>query len=192
MLKLKLLGAIAFTALLSTMSVAHAGLVDQYTTASAEFAQVSANGTSIGVTVEGAGTNQIVKVFVYNYTYGVGGNYWSGTIPNDTVVVNGIASISVNIPNTCDYPARSTFGSDACFAVNATFTKNDYLWKTNGVTRYGYGDLMWEIIGGIVTYSATSTGTVTSMGGTVNSDLGSTRAYMGKYTDVTVNVSTAN
>jgi len=194
MLKFKLIGPMAFTALLSTLSVAHAGLIDQSTTQSAEYTQVYANGTAVGVTVEGAGVNQVVKMYVSNYTYGVGSSYWSGVIPNADVVVNGINSITVTVANTCDTTntATVTYGSDYCFGVNATFTKVDYLWKTNGVTQYTYGDIIQTIVGGVQTYSATSTGTVTNSTGTVNADLSSTRAYLGKYTDVTVSVSTAN
>lgn len=194
MLKSKLLGAIALTASLATVSAAHAALIDQSTTASSEYAQVYQNGTSIGVTIEGAGVTRVVKMYVYNYTYGVGGNYWSGVVPNDAVVDNGIASISVNIANTCDTvnTTTATFGSDTCFAVNATFTKNDYLWKTNGVTQYQWGDIIYQIIGGISAFSATATGTVTSSNGTVNTDISSSRAYLGKYTDVSIQVSTAN
>jgi hypothetical protein len=192
MLKFKLIGPMAFTALLSTLSVAHAGLIDQSTTQSAEYTQVYANGTAVGVTVEGAGVNQVVTMYVSNYTYGVGSSYWKGVIPNADVVVTGINSISVTVPDTCDSAntTSTAYGSDYCFGVNATFTKNDYLWKTNGVSQYTYGDLIYTIIGGIETYSATSTGTVTHSAGTI--DISSTRAYLGKYTDVTVSVSTAN
>lgn len=183
--KRKYMGVFAIiTGTLLISSVARAGLIDEYTTASSEYSQVYANGTSMGITVEGAGVTQVVKLYVTNYVPGVGSNYWEGVIPNDTVVVNGIDSISVNIASTCDYTASATYGSAYCFAVNASFTKNDYLWKTNGETQYTYGDIIYQIIGGVSAFSASVTGTVNDI------DISTTRGYLGKFTDVTVVVST--
>ena len=190
----KLVAALTIIASALVMSSAQAGLIDEYTTGSSEYVQVYAHGTGVGATIEGAGVNRVVKLYVTNYTSGVGSSYWEGVVSNDEVVVNGIASITVNIPNTCDSTANTTvatYGSETCFAVNATFTKVDYLWKTNGVTQYTFGDLIYEYIGGISAYSATVTGTVTNSIGTVNADISTPRAYLGKYTNVTVKVSTA-
>jgi hypothetical protein len=173
------------TAGLAMCSAAQAGVIDQSTTASAEFAQVYHNGTSVNLTIEGAGANRVVNLSTYSYTYGVGGVYWSGEIPADAVVDNGIASITVNV-DTCMSTPRVTYGENACGLVNVTFTKNDYLWKTNGVTRYNWGDIIYEVIGGISTFSAAATGTVHGV------DVSATNAYMGKYNDVSVTVSTAN
>lgn len=174
------------TSALVLSSTAQAGLIDEFTTASSEYAQVYANGTGVGITVEGAGVNQVVKMYVSNYISGVGSNYWEGVIPNDTVVVNGIDSITVTIANTCDYVASATYGTDYCYAVNATFTKSDYLWKTNGVTQYTWDGILYQIIGGIEAFSASVTGTVN------DTDISTTRAYLGKYTDVDITVSTGS
>jgi hypothetical protein len=189
-MKIKSLCAIVLAALLSTLSTAHAGLIDEYTTASSEYAQVYNNGTALGVTIEGAGVNQVVKLYVTNYTSGVGSNYWDGVVPNGMIVVNGLNSITVNVANTCELTAIATYGSDYCFAVNATFTKDDYLWKTNGVTQYKYNDIIYQLIGYISAFSGTVTGTVSNASG--NTVIDSSKAYLGKYTDVTVEVSTAN
>lgn len=67
-----------------------------------------------------------------------------------------------------------------------TFTKGDYLWKTNGVSQYNWGDIIYQVIGGISTFAASTTGTVN------NVDVTSSHAYMGKYTNVSVEVTTAN
>lgn len=194
MFKRKLLVAAIATTPLAIVSTAQAGVIDQYTTASSEYAQVYQNGTAVGVSIEGAGVSQVVTLYVTNYTSGVGSSYWKGTIPNASVVSNGINSISVNVPDTCDSTnvTSATYGADYCYKVNATFNKVDFLWKTNGVTQYTFGNIIEQIIGGVVTYSATSSGNVSTISGTVDVGISSTRAYLGKYTDVSITVSTTN
>jgi hypothetical protein len=174
------------TGALIMSSTAQAGLIDEFTTASSEYAQVYTHSTGVGVTIEGAGVNRVVKLYVSNYTSGTGSSYWEGVVPNDAVVDNGINSISVNIANTCDYTASATYGSAYCYAVSATFTKSDYLWKTNGVIQYTWDGIIYQIIGGISAFSASVTGTVN------DTDISTPRAYLGKYTDVDVTVSTVN
>jgi hypothetical protein len=184
----KILSTITLAAAgLAINSAANAALIDQSTTADAEYAQVYQNGTAINLTIEGAGVTRVVTMAVSNYTYGVGYNYWKGVVPNDAVVDDGVATISVNIANTCtDATTTATYGSDYCYAVNATFTKNDYLWKTNGVTQYTWGDIIYQIVGGISAFSASTTGTVNDV------DISSSRAYIGRYTNVNIMVTTAN
>jgi hypothetical protein len=174
-----------FTGLFIIGSAAHAGLVDQYTTGDAEYANVYQNGTSVNVTIEGAGVNRKVSLSHSSYSYGTGSVYWSGEIPADAVTVNGVAQISVYV-DTCNLPARVSWGANPCGLVDVTFDKVDRLWKTNGVRQYQWGDLIYQIVGGITTFSAQSTGTVRG----VNVD--STRAYMGQYNNVSVQVNTAN
>lgn len=182
----KILGTIAMvTSSIAIISAANAATIDQSTTGSSEFAQVYQNSTSINLTIEGAGVNRVVTLAVSNYAPGVGSSYWKGIIPNDAVTVNGIAQVSVNVADTCAYEASSTYGSDYCYAVDATFSKNDYLWKTNGVTQYKWGDIIYQIVGGVSTFSAAATGYVNGV------DISSTRAYMGKYNNVNIIVSTA-
>jgi len=178
--------SILITVASAMSSTARAGLIDEFTTASSEYAQVYANSTGAGITIEGAGLNRVVKLYISNYTYGVGSSYWEGVVPNDTVVDNGIDAISVDIANTCDYAASATYGSAYCYSINATFTKSDYLWKTNGVTQYTWDGIIYQIIGGISAFSASVTGTVNGV------DISTPRAYLGKYTDVDVTVSTVN
>jgi hypothetical protein len=160
---------------------AQAELIDQYTTASSEFAQVYKNNTSINMYIEGAGINQTISLSHYNTSTG----YWRGVIPASSVTVNGIASISVTV-NTCDYIASSSWGTDPCGLVDVTFNKADYLWKTNGVSHYTWGDTIRQYVGGISTFSASATGTIKGV------SIDSTRAYMGKYNNVAVVVSTVN
>jgi len=182
----KILSAITLTAAsLAINSAAQAATVDEYTTASAEFAQAYNNGSAISLTIEGAGVNRTVTLAMSNYTYGIGSTYWVGTIPAESVVDDGIAQISVNV-DTCLLTPRATYGTDPCGLVDVTFTKNDYLWKTNGVTQYVWGDIIYQIIGGVSTFSAAATGTVRGV------DISTPRAYMGKFTDVSVTVTTAN
>ncbi len=170
-------------------SAAQGALLDQYTTASSEFAQVYQNGTSVNLTIEGASVNRTVRMSIYSYIYGVGYTYWAGALPSDAVVDNGIAAITVNT-DTCALTPTVSIGNNACGPVDMTFTKQDYLWKTNGATQYKYGDVIYEIIGGISTFSAAASGTVVANGLTTN--INANNAYMGKYTDVTIAVSTAN
>lgn len=180
----QLVSAVAFiTGALVLGSSAQAALIDQYTTASSEFANVYAGGTGVNLYIEGAGVNRVVTLSVGSYP-----NYWKGVIPNTDVIDNGIASVTVNVPDTCDSTLTPsyTYGSDNCFTVNMTFTKGAYLWKTNGVTQYSWGNFIYQVIGGISTFGASTTGTVNGV------DMTSSRAYMGKYTDVNVSVSTAN
>jgi hypothetical protein len=174
---------------LAINSAANAALIDQYTTASSDFAQVYQNGVSVNLTVEGAGVNRTVHMSVSRYVYGDGFTYWSGTIPADAVVDNGIASTTVNV-DTCGLTETVSIGDLACGPVNMTFTKQDYLWKTNGVTQYSYGDISYQLIGGISTFSAAASGTVETGG--VDTNIDATNATMGKYTDVSITVSTAN
>lgn len=159
---------------------AQAALIDQYTTTSSEYAQVYKNGTSVNVSIEGAGVNQVITLSHYNYVTG----YWRGTVPVTAVTVNGVASIAVNV-NTCDLPATSSFGAAPCGIVDVTFNKGDYLWKTNGVRQYTWGNTIRQYVGGISTFSASTIGTVNGV------VIDSTRAYIGKYNNVTIIVSTA-
>lgn len=160
---------------------AQAELIDQYSTTSSEFAQVYKNGTSVNLNIEGAGINQSISLSHYNTSTG----YWRGVIPASSVTANGIASISVTV-NTCDYTALSSWGAAPCGLVDITFNKVDYLWKTNGVRHYTWGDTIRQYVGGISTFSASATGTVKGV------SVDSTRAYMGKYNNVTIIVSTVN
>jgi hypothetical protein len=177
-----LVGAIG---LLAIGSAAHAELVDQSTTTSSQFAQVYQNGTSINLTIEGAGVNRKVSLSHSYYSYDTGSIYWSGEIPADAVTVNGASQVSVYV-DTCTLPARVSWGENPCGIVDVTFTQGDYLWKTNGVQQYQWGDLIYQIVGGIVTFSAQSAGTVRGV------DVGSANAAMGKYNNVSIQVSTAN
>ena len=173
------------TVALALNSAAQAGIIDQSTTSSAGFSQVYQNGTSVNLTIEGAGANRTVNLAISSYTYGVGSTYWSGEIPADAVVVNGIAQVSVNV-DTCTLEPKVSYGDYPCGMVDMTFTKADYLWKTNGVTQYTYGDITYQLIGGISTFSAAASGTVRGV------EINATNAYMGKYTDVSITVSTGN
>jgi hypothetical protein len=174
-----------FASLILTNSVVQAALLDQSTTASSEFEQVYQNGTGMNLTVEGAGVNRVVNLSMYSYTYGVGSTYWSGEIPPDAIIDKGVAGLTVNL-DTCGLAARVSYGENACGLVDVTFSKEAYLWKTNGVTRYSYGDILYQIIGGISTFSAAAQGTIRGVA------IDTTTAYEGKYTDVSITVSTAN
>jgi hypothetical protein len=186
MKKYNLLKALAFAGgLLVLSSAAQAELVDQFTTSAAQYANVYSNGTSVNLTIEGAGANRKVKLSHSFYSYETGSLYWSGTIPADAVTVNGIAQVSVYV-DTCSRTASVTWGDNPCGVVDVTFTKNDFLWKTNGVRQYQWGDLIYQIVGGINTFSAQSSGTVRGV------VVDASNAYMGKYTDVSIQVSTAN
>jgi hypothetical protein len=175
----------ACIAFMATAAVAHAELIDQQTTTASEYAQTYANGTGINVYIEGAGTNQVITLAYSNYTYGVGYRYWRGEVPASAVTINGIDAVSVSV-DTCSLTPSVTWGTDACGVVDVTFNKKDYLWKTNGVSQYKWGDIIYQLVGGIVTFSADATGSV--LGISVDSG----RAYMGKYNNVTIQVSTAN
>lgn len=165
-------------------TAAQAALLDQSTTASSEYQQVYQNGTGVSLTEEGAGVNRVVHLSMFSYTYGVGSTYWSGDIPADAVTEDGIATVTVNV-DTCTLAAKVSYGDNACGVVDVTFTKGDYLWKTNGVTRYTYDDIIYEIIGGVSTFSAAAQGTVRGVA------IDTTRAYEGLYNDVSITVSTA-
>lgn len=165
---------------LSFSFTAQAELIDQYTTTNSEYAQVYKNGTSVNLSIEGAGISQVITLSHYNYLTG----YWRGVVPATAVTVNGVASIAVNI-DTCALTATSRFGAAPCGLVDVTFNKGDYLWKTNGVRQYTWGNTIRQYVGGISTFSASTVGTVNGV------VVDSNRAYIGRYTNVTVIVSTA-
>ena len=181
---LKMLG-MALVASVVSFSV-QAELLDQFSVANSEFANANKNGTvrtSVSLLVEGAGVERKVSLShsQYSYTQGID-NYWRGDIAASDVTVNGIGQISVNV-NTCAYTANRTWGEDACGRIDVTFTKGNFLWRTNGSTTFDWAPLTNTIIGGVTTFSADVSGFVKGV-----DMVGALHPAMGKYTNVKVAV----
>lgn len=171
--------------LLLCTSIAQSAVVEQVVT-SGQFGQVSANnGGAAGwanatVSVEGEGINQTAHLFHVSNSPSTGYQFWTGNIPVNTVKRTGVASISVDI-DTC-----SVSNNPGCGYVNFTVTTDEPAsgWIDNGVRKYDWDGYIYREAGARQVRFSRSTGTVNGI--SVNND----RAFMGKYNEVTISIST--
>ena len=119
-------------------------------------------------------------MFHYSYSPSTGYNGWSGSIPVDAVTVTGVASISVNI-DTC-----SVSNTAGCGPVYFTVTTNEPAsgWIDNGSRQYDWGNVIYREAGNRQVRFSSSAGSVHGI--PVNSN----NAFMGKFNEVTISVTT--
>lgn len=143
------------------------------------YATSSEGWSSVTVSVDGSGVDRTAILMHVSYSYLTGAyNYWRGAIPAEYVVSTGMDGISVNI-NTCDVDFRAGCGQVAV-SVRADVPASG--WIDNGVTQSNYGDFIYRVVGSRTTRFASSEGTVNGV------PANSSRAFMVKGTDVTVDV----
>ena len=166
-------------------SVAHSEVIDQLVS-SGQYGQASANyGGDIGwasatVSVDGNGVNRTAHLFHVSYSPATNYNYWSGNIPANAVTVKGVNSISVNI-DTCTVQYIA-----GCGPVSLTVTTDQPAsgWIDNGVIQYDWDGVIYREAGARQVRFSSATGSVHGV------PLDTTRAYMGKYNEVSITVST--
>ena len=112
----QLSGALLMTAAISMPAQAE---LDYQYTFNGQWVQSYSRTASIYLEISGAGVNQTVYLYSQSGSYSTGDKIvWNGYIPSDTVKVEGIHSVSVNV-NTCEYEASYATG---CGVVNVTAT----------------------------------------------------------------------
>jgi hypothetical protein len=168
-------------------SVAHAAVVDQYVS-SGQYGSASANnGGAVGwanatISTDGSGVNQTAHLFHVSYSPNTGYNYWSGDIPVEYVTVTGVASISVSV-DTCTVNNVS-----GCGQVDLTVTTDEPAtgWIDNGVREYDWNGVIYREVGARQVRFSSATGSVHGI------PLNTSRAFMGKFNEVTITVTTGN
>jgi len=171
--------------LLALIPAVHAEVIDQVVS-SGQYGQASANNTGdIGwaaatVSIEKNGINRTAHLFHVSSSPSTGYNYWTGNIPVDAVIVNGVNSISVNI-DTCSVNYIA-----GCGPVYLTVTTSEPAtgWIDNGVRQYDWNGVIYREAGARQVRFSSATGSVHGV------PIDTTRAFMGKYNDVSITVST--
>ncbi len=182
-LSMLLSGAIGFSII---TPAAHSAVVDQIVS-SGQFGQVSVNnGGNTGwanatISVEGNGVNRTAHLFHVSYSPSTGYKYWTGNIPADSVTVTGVASIAVDI-DTC-----SVSNTAGCGPVSFMVTTDEPAtgWIDNGVIKYEWNNLIYREVGARQVRFSSSTGYVNGI------PVDGNRAFMGKYNEVTISVTTS-
>ena len=166
---------LAALVLAGTVATAHAEILDQMVS-NGDFASAFQGSTGFSLTIEGNGVNQVSTLLVNQYVSGVGFTSWKGVIPNDTIIAQGVSSISVNV-DTC-----TINNIPGCGLVDATVSKNpqDGGFIQNGVVKYTYGDIMQTIAGVRQVHRADAVGTVNGV------TLTTARSFIGKDNEVRI------
>lgn len=184
-MKLHKLNFMAFVAVaLFVSSNANADLLYQFTTGSSQFGMVStydnSNFVYVQVSTEQVGTTHLVYA---TYTPATGYSYWNGAIPASAVTTTGITEMNINI-DTCTVVANT-----ACGLIDLTITKDaaDSPLINTGVSQYAVDRVLYQTAGSTTSYTADAVGFVNGIA--VNT---TTRAWMGRYSNVTVTVAAGN
>lgn len=166
-------------------SVARADLMYQYTTGSAESAMISSYeaGNSVYLNVGHEGVSGKTHLVYATYTPDTGYHYWNGMIPTSAITTTGITEMSISI-DTCTIMANS-----ACGIVDVTVSKDVATTPliNTGVSQSMYGGVLYQTAGSYTTYTADAAGFVNGIA--VNT---TTRAWIGRYNNVSVTVSSGN
>lgn len=128
----KLLGLLFVSAAIN--APAQAALVDQYTVSGYVSYSWSPQ-AAINLFIDGSGVNQTVHLYAFSGTWGVDYKYWGGVIPNDAVLVKGIAGIEVHV-DTCE-----VLNIDGCGLIDVTIDSApgwDNFQTYTGVYQYQY------------------------------------------------------
>ena len=174
---LKYMG-IGLVASISSFS-AQAELIDQFPATQSEYANASVSGASVNLYIDDTGVNQTITLAVRT-GWGSAYTYWRGVISAADVTINGISEIAVNT-DTCAYTPVTSTGNDACGRVDVTFSKGDFLFRTDGNVTFDWAPLVNTITGGITVFDSQVSGFVKGV------DMsGAFRPAMGKYTNVKV------
>ena len=167
-------------------SVAQSAADVEQVVLSGQFGQVSANNygnlgwANATVSIEGNGVNRTAFLVHASDSPSTGYNLWRGSIPADAVTVTGVASISVNI-DTC-----SVSNIDGCGPVYFTVTTNEPAsgWIDNGTRQYNWGNVIYREAGSRQVRFSSSTGSIHGI------PVNNSRAFMGKYNEVTISITT--
>lgn len=119
---------------------------------------------------------------------------WQGVIPNNAMSINGVASASISV-DTCTLTAGFS-SANGCGVVELTVTKDPLAFGSTsaGAYAYNYGGLIMQYAGSWTTHNSTAVGSVNGINidTALNSAFGASRAVIGKYTNVSVTVTTGN
>lgn len=161
-------------------STASAGVLYQQVT-SGTYGQASgysAEGfAGVNVTVDGSDTARLVT---YSSTAADGYKLWAGDIPASAVTVHGVSSISVQI-DTC-----SVDPTTGCGYVDVTIDMDPkaYGFITDGSSHYTWDNIIVQVAGPTQVHGATATGFINGV------SLDGLRAFIGKYTNVSMEIVT--
>ena len=184
--KMKKLALSLFT--LIGFSTAHAA-EPVVMTLNGQFGQIGYTRTADGwvsstVSVDGVGLDKTAYLFYTSYNYTNGYKFWRGAIPMETVTQTGVASISVDV-NTCNVEPLNAAGcGPVSFTVNTDEPASG--WVDNGTRSYSYDDYIYNSVGARQVRFSSASGSING------SAFDSSRAYMGKFDKVTIQVTVGN
>jgi triacylglycerol esterase/lipase EstA (alpha/beta hydrolase family) len=176
-IKLSLVGAAALLA----VSVASAEVIFQQVV-SGNYGQASvytADGfAAVNVSVDGSGT-AFLAAYSSNSTDGY--KLWYGNIPASAVTVRGVNTIAVQI-DTCSVDPTA-----GCGYVDAVMTTDPQAggFITEGSSQYNWDGVIMQVAGPTQVHNADATGYVNGV------SLDGARAAVGKYTNVSIMIETA-
>ncbi|MDH5178146.1 MAG: hypothetical protein OEZ39_01910 [Gammaproteobacteria bacterium] len=179
--RLKLTAALAVALFSSNVS---ADLLYQFTTGSAQFGLISSFDAGNSVYLQ-IGTEQTGKTHLIYATYTPtdGLKYWNGVIPAEAVTTTGLTEMNINI-DTCTVSPTA-----ACGLVNLTITKDAASTPliNTGVSQSSFDRVLYQTAGSTTSYTADANGSVNGVA--VNT---TSRAWIGRYSNVTVTVAAGN
>lgn len=196
----KIIAAFAFVMF---ASVANAEVLETYSTQDASYASFTQNNADGYVSVtfyeEGAGPTQKHYVSIYIQNRDENGNWslkrWNGFLPADAVSINGVNSATINV-DTCLIETAYNY-ANACGLVNVTVTKDPLAFGSTsaGAYAYNWGGLIMQYAGTWSYHNSTAAGSVYGINvdtAATNAGYGYARANIGRYTNVSVTVTTGN
>lgn len=182
--------------------VASAEVLETYSTQDASYATVTQNNSDGYVLVdfyeEGAGPTASTWLRVFSMTRNADGfltiERWRGVVPDAAMSINGVASASISV-DTCSLTAAYST-ANGCGVVDVTVTKDPQAFgsTTAGAYAYNFGGLIMQFAGTWSTHNSTAVGSVNgiTIDTAANSAFGASRAVIGKYTNVSVTITTGN
>lgn len=133
----------------------------------------------VNVSVDGTDT---ATLMAYSNSDGDGYKLWYGQIPASNVTVQGVNSIAVQV-DTC-----SVDPTPGCGYVDVSFDLDPkgYGFITDGSLHYTWDNIIVQVAGPTQVRSANATGFVNGV------SIDGTRAFIGKYTQTSIEIQTGN
>lgn len=193
---------IAVLALTLIAPVAGAEVLETYSTQDASYASVRQNNADGYVNVsfyeEGAGPTSKKYLSLYVQTRDENGFWqltrWNGVVPAEAISINGVNNATINV-DTCQVETTYNY-ANGCGVVSLTVTKDPQAFGSTsaGAYAYNWNGLIMQFAGSWTTHNSTATGSVygINIDTAANNSFGSATARIGKYTNVSVTVTTGN
>lgn len=181
--KLTTLAFVAATLIGST--TANADLLYQYNSGNGTSAMISTfdAGNSVYLNIGHEGVSGKTHLIYSTYTPSSGYLYWNGIIPASAIETTGVNSMSINV-DTC--AVQATY---ACGVVDVTVIRDaaSVPLLNSGLSQMMYGGILYQTAGSFTTYTADASGTVNGLSFSTTN-----RAWIGRYNNIAVTVSSGN